>query len=61
MADDQQQDGTADNACISIAREHELRYWSHKFRVSPEELQRVVEEAGPLLRKVRERLYQHRS
>lgn len=61
MADDEQQSGTADNACISIARDHDLRYWTQKFRVSPEELQRAVDEAGPLLKKVRERLHQHRS
>jgi hypothetical protein len=61
MAQDQKQSGPVDNARISIAREHDLRYWSEKFRVSPEDLQRAVEAAGPLLRKVREHLHQRRS
>lgn len=60
MADDQQQSGPVDNARIDIEREHDLRYWCRKFRVSPQELQQAVEAAGPLLRKVREHLHQRR-
>jgi hypothetical protein len=60
MADDLKQAGKADDARINIERDHELRYWSEKFRVSREELQSAVAKAGPLIRNVREHLH-HRS
>lgn len=58
MADDLKETRKRDDARINIEQDHELRYWSEKFGVSPEELQSAVAKAGPLLRNVREHLQQ---
>jgi Protein of unknown function (DUF3606) len=56
MADDLSERGPLDRARIDVHQAHELRYWSKKFGVSEDELRRVVEQAGPMVQKVEERL-----
>jgi hypothetical protein len=31
-----------------VGQDHELRYWSQKFGVSPAQLKRVVDRVGPM-------------
>jgi uncharacterized protein DUF3606 len=36
----------ADRKRINVRDDQELRYWSHRFGVSPDELKRAVSKAG---------------
>jgi Protein of unknown function (DUF3606) len=56
MADDLKQTGGQDDARINPEQEHELSYWSDKLGVSREELRKVVEAAGPMVKDVRRHL-----
>ncbi|MCD6041089.1 MAG: hypothetical protein K0R40_692, partial [Burkholderiales bacterium] len=40
----------------NVEQDHELSYWSKELGVSREELRRAVEQAGPLVRDVRQHL-----
>ena len=46
MADDKSNRGGQDRSRINMSEEYEVRYWSDKFGVSKEELQRAVERVG---------------
>lgn len=46
MADDPNQRGGQDRTRIDVHQEHELRYWSQKFGVSPEALKAAVQAVG---------------
>jgi hypothetical protein len=46
MADDKNQTGSPDRERINVNEEYELRDWSQKFKVTPEELKRAVEKVG---------------
>lgn len=46
MADDPQKTRPQDALRVNVSQDHELRYWSEKFGVSPEELKRVVGRVG---------------
>jgi hypothetical protein len=56
MADDLKQTGKPDDQRINVEQDHELSYWSKELGVSREELRRAVEQAGPLVRDVRQHL-----
>ena len=46
MADDPSKRGPQDRSRISTSEDHEVRYWSQKFGVSPEQLKAAVREVG---------------
>lgn len=56
MADDLKDTGRQDDQRINIDQDHELSYWSKELGVSREELRRAVEQAGPMVRSVRQHL-----
>lgn len=56
MPDDIKTRGQQDRQRIDVSQEHECRYWSEKFGVSPERLRRAVKEVGPMVEAVREHL-----
>jgi hypothetical protein len=56
MADDLKQTGRPDDQRINIDQDHEVNYWSRELGVSREELRRAVEQAGPVVKNVRQHL-----
>ncbi len=46
MADDKSKKGPQDRDRISITEEHEVRYWSKKFGVTPDQLRATVRKVG---------------
>jgi hypothetical protein len=48
MADDLTDSGSADRKRIDVSQDHECRYWSEKFGVTPGELRRAVMKVGPM-------------
>lgn len=52
MADDKTQTGGQDRARISLSEDYEVRDWSHKFGVTPEQLRAAAQAVGPLARDV---------
>jgi hypothetical protein len=46
MADDPSKRGPQDRSRISTSEDHEVRYWSQKFSVSPERLKAAVKKVG---------------
>jgi hypothetical protein len=54
MSDNLHDRGARDRTRINVNEEHELRYWSEKFAVSPQELRKAVEQSGPTVDAVRE-------
>ena len=38
-----------DRLRINMQQEHEVRYWTEKFNVSREDLQKAVDSAGPMV------------
>jgi hypothetical protein len=46
MADDPNKTRPQDAQRVNVHQEHELRYWSQKFGVSPEQLKKVVGRVG---------------
>lgn len=56
MADDVKQTGKPDDQRINIDQEHELNYWSRELGVSREELRAAVQNAGPMVKNVRQHL-----
>lgn len=56
MADDLKQTGRQDDQRINLDQDHEVNYWSKELGVSREELRRAVEQAGPMVRNVRQHL-----
>jgi hypothetical protein len=48
MADDPRETRPQDAQRVNVNQEHELRYWSHKLGVSPEQLKKVVARVGPM-------------
>jgi hypothetical protein len=46
MADDKSKPGGQDRARISLSEDYEVRDWSRKFGVTPDELRRAVEAVG---------------
>ena len=56
MADDKSNPGRPDRDRINVNEEYEVRDWSEKFGVSPEELKRAVASVGDRADKVRQHL-----
>ena len=56
MADDLKQTGRQDDQRINLDQYHEVNYWSKELGVSREELRRAVEQAGPMVKNVRQHL-----
>jgi Protein of unknown function (DUF3606) len=56
MADDPSKSGRPDRDRIDIDEEYEVRYWSEKFGVSPEQIQSAVAKVGPMVKDVRDHL-----
>ncbi len=56
MADDLKQTGRADDQRINIDQDHEINYWSKELGASRDELRSAVEQAGPMVRDVRQHL-----
>ena len=56
MADNLKQTGKPDDQRINVEQDHELSYWSKELGVSRDDLRRAVEQAGPLVRDVRQHL-----
>ena len=56
MADDLKQTGRQDDQRINLDQDHEVNYWSTELGVSREELRRAVEQAGPMVKNVRQHL-----
>jgi hypothetical protein len=48
VADDPNKTWPQDAQRVNVHQDHELRYWSQKFGVSPEQLKRVVGRVGPM-------------
>ncbi|KRD12129.1 hypothetical protein ASE21_21455 [Flavobacterium sp. Root901] len=46
MSDDLSKKGQQDRSSINMNEEHEVVYWTQKFNVSREELQKAVDQAG---------------
>jgi len=46
MSDDTSKRGGQDRKRISVGQEHELRDWSRKFGVSPDEIKKAVAQVG---------------
>lgn len=56
MADDLKQTGRQDDQRINLDQDHEVNYWSKELGVSREELRRAVEQAGTMVKNVRQHL-----
>ena len=56
MADDLTQRGGSDRNRINVNQEHELRHWSQKFGVSPQQLKDAVRQVGDRADRVQEHL-----
>ena len=56
MSDDLSKKGQQDRNRIDVSEEHELRYWTEKFHVSPDELRSAVQKVGPMVKDVQRHL-----
>jgi hypothetical protein len=56
MADNRDMRGAQDRSRINMHQEHEVRYWTEKFNVSREALQKAVDAAGPMVDAVEKQL-----
>ena len=56
MADDLKNRGSPDRDRINVNEDYELRDWSKKFGVSPEELKQAVQQVGDRADAVRQHL-----
>lgn len=54
--DDLHSAGSRDRSRINTDQDHEVRYWSERLGVSPEELRRAVKRVGPMMEAVRREL-----
>jgi hypothetical protein len=56
MSDDPSKRGKQDRPRINVSEDHELRYWTEKFRVSQDELKSAVQKLGPMATDVQQHL-----
>ena len=56
MSDDLTKIGKQDDQRINVEQDHELSYWSKELGVSREQLRQAVQQAGPLVKNVRQHL-----
>jgi hypothetical protein len=46
MSDDKLKRGNPDRSRINTSEEYEIRYWTHKFGVSSQQLNEAIKKAG---------------
>ena len=46
MADDRSKRGPQDRSRVNLSEDYEVRYWSKKFKVTPDLLRAAVEKVG---------------
>jgi hypothetical protein len=56
MADDRNKQGPQDRDRINVNEDYELRDWSKRLGVSPDELKSAVAKVGPMAKDVRQHL-----
>ena len=56
MADDKSKTGGQDRGRINVHEDYELRDWSKKFGVTPDELKKAVQKVGTSAEAVRKHL-----
>lgn len=56
MPDDKSKTGGSDRDRINVNEDYELRDWSEKFGVTPEELKTAVKKVGPMADDVKKEL-----
>ncbi len=56
MADDKSKTGGGDRDRINVNEDYELRDWSKKFGVTPDELKEAVKKVGPMADDVKKEL-----
>jgi hypothetical protein len=56
MADNPSIRGQQARQRINVNQEHELRYWSEKLGVTPDELRQAVDAVGPMADDVEQRV-----
>ncbi|HSV20557.1 MAG TPA: DUF3606 domain-containing protein [Casimicrobiaceae bacterium] len=56
MADNPGIRGQQDRSRINMSQEHEVRYWSEKLGITPDELKKAVEQVGPMADAVEQRV-----
>jgi hypothetical protein len=56
MADDPTKKGAADRTRVNVEEDHELRYWSERYYVTPERLKEAVKKVGVLVKDVENEL-----
>ncbi|HJV59670.1 MAG TPA: DUF3606 domain-containing protein [Albitalea sp.] len=61
MADDLKNRGGRDRERIDVNQDYELRGWSKKFGVTPEQLKEAVQAVGDRADKVEQHLKSHRG
>ena len=61
MPDNPNLRGDGDRQRINVDQEHEVRYWSQKLGVTPEELRTAVKDVGPMAAAVEQRLRARRG
>jgi hypothetical protein len=58
MVDDTTKRGKADRTRVNVHQNHELRYWTEKFGVTPERLKEAVAKVGTSVEAVQRELGQ---
>ena len=56
MPDDKKNTGKQDDSRINVNQDYELRDWSKKLGVTPEQLKEAVKAVGPMVADVRKHL-----
>jgi hypothetical protein len=56
MADNPKDRGPQDRARVNMDQDYEVRWWSKKFKVTPDRLRNAVDEVGSSADKVARRL-----
>jgi hypothetical protein len=56
MADDKKKTGPADDTRVNTSQDHEVKYWSEKFGVTPKRLKDAVKKVGPMVKDVKKEL-----
>lgn len=56
MADNRQDRGPQDRARVNMDEDYEVRWWSKKFRTTPDKLREAVDQVGPSSKDVARRL-----
>ena len=49
--------GDEDRQRINVNQEHEVRYWSQKLGVTPDQLREAIQEVGPMTAAVEQHIH----